>query len=64
MTFEQWAEENWMLIDIKSNAKDIWDAAQKEEREECAKMLEAAAGTGRIVSCTSAARALRMRSNS
>jgi len=31
------------------------------EREACAKMLEAASKTGKIISCTSAAKAIRAR---
>ena len=32
-----------------------------EEREACAQMLEAASKTGKIISCTSAAKAIRAR---
>ena len=34
------------------------------EREACAKMLEAASKTGKIISCTSAAKAIRERGQS
>ncbi len=35
----------------------------KREREECAKVCEDASGTGKIISCTSAAAAIRARGN-
>jgi hypothetical protein len=35
------------------------DARLKEERERCAKILDAASGTGKIVSCVTAAKAIR-----
>ena len=27
MTYEEWAEENYMCIDMDQNAKEIWNAA-------------------------------------
>ena len=33
------------------------------EREACAKLIEDASGTGKIISCTSAAKAIRARGN-
>lgn len=36
MTFDDWAKEKWFLIDVKENAKAIWDAATLIEREACA----------------------------
>jgi hypothetical protein len=48
----------------------IWDSAEfnrfaklvaDHEREACAQMLEAASKTGKIISCTSAAEAIRAR---
>jgi hypothetical protein len=36
-------------------------AGAAAEREACAKLLEAASGTGKIISCTSAANAIRRR---
>ena len=38
-----------------------WANGTAKEREACAKMLEDASGTGRIVSCTSAAKSIRAR---
>ena len=37
------------------------DLVANAEREACAKMLEAASKTGKIISCTSAAKAIRKR---
>ena len=37
------------------------DLVASAEREACAKMLEAASKTGKIISCTSAAKAIRAR---
>jgi hypothetical protein len=40
-----------------------WTHAIKAEREECAKVMEDASGTGKIISCTQAAAAIRARGN-
>jgi len=45
---------------INAHIKELEDAVIAE-REACAKMLEAASKTGKIISCTSAAKAIRAR---
>ena len=45
---------------INAHIKELEDAV-KAEREACAQMLEAASKTGKIISCTSAAKAIRER---
>jgi Mg2+ and Co2+ transporter CorA len=45
---------------INAHIKELEDAVVAE-REACAKMLEAASKTGKIISCTSAAKAIRSR---
>ena len=42
-------------------AEKAVDVAMALEREACAQMLEAASKTGKIISCTSAAKAIRAR---
>ncbi|MFA6904317.1 MAG: hypothetical protein WC236_14680 [Gallionellaceae bacterium] len=46
MTFDEWQKDNWMHIDVKENARTIWDAAQAEERAACISACEAAEDTG------------------
>ena len=50
-----------VLNAIGYNIKVLVEKAVSEEREACAKMLEAASKTGKIISCTSAAKAIRKR---
>lgn len=45
---------------INAHIKELEDAVIAE-REACAQMLEAASKTGKIISCTSAAKAIRAR---
>lgn len=40
MTFDEWAVKNWWLIDVKDNARVIWESALLEEREACAVAAE------------------------
>lgn len=44
MTFYEWEKENWFLIDVKENAKAIWDAATLAEREACAQIVDVKQG--------------------
>ena len=50
-----------VLEAIDYNIKVLVQKAVEDEREACAKMLEAASKTGKIISCTSAAKAIRER---
>jgi hypothetical protein len=54
------------LIEIAQEKDLLWLASfakliAQHEREACAQMLEAASKTGKIISCTSAAKAIRAR---
>ena len=49
------------LGEYHSNLEDFAELVAEHEREACAKMLEAASKTGKIISCTSAAKAIRAR---
>ena len=51
------------LMDIRETQpnKPCCIAARAEEREECAKLIEESSGTGKLVSCMSAAAAIRAR---
>ena len=51
----------FVLNAIGHNIKVLVKAAVSEEREACAQMLEAASKTGKIISCMSAAKAIRER---
>ena len=50
-----------VLEAIDYNIKVLVQKAVEDEREACAQMLEAASKTGKIISCTSAAKAIRKR---
>ena len=51
----------FVLNAIGHNIKVLVQKAVEDEREACAEMLEAASKTGKIISCTSAAKAIRER---
>jgi hypothetical protein len=51
----------FVLNAIGYNIEVLVQKAVAEEREACAQMLEAASKTGKIISCTSAAEAIRAR---
>jgi hypothetical protein len=53
-------EAGWSKNDIDSLLY-IVEIVAAAEREACAKLLEAASGTGKIINCTSAANAIRAR---
>ena len=48
-------------FDIKAFEALVRADAIADEREACAKMLDDASGTGKIISCTCAAKAIRAR---
>ena len=50
-----------VLEAIDCNIMVLVQKAVEDEREACAEMLEAASKTGKIISCTSAAKAIRER---
>jgi hypothetical protein len=52
---------NWMPIIGLEYAEKFAKLVAQHEREACAQMLEAASKTGKIISCTSAAEAIRAR---
>ena len=52
----------WDVIGFPGCIDKLIDIVAAYEREACAKLLEDAAYTGRIISCTSAAKAIRARS--
>jgi hypothetical protein len=56
----QYERERFTDAAMKAAEKGI-DTAIALEREACAQMLEAASKTGKIISCTSAAEAIRAR---
>ena len=49
------------MVDTETIIREFVKAAVIAEREACAQMLEAASKTGKIISCTSAAKAIRAR---
>jgi histidinol phosphatase-like PHP family hydrolase len=63
MTFSGDMDESAILfIEVIANSfKARLEQERAEEREACAQMLEAASKTGKIISCTSAAKAIRAR---
>ena len=54
---QMWRDEAYKLAGHPMPERD----PVLEEREACAKMLEAASKTGKIISCTTAAKAIRAR---
>jgi hypothetical protein len=71
MTFNEWEKDNWMYVDVKDNARVIWDAAQLSERDACAKACEEVAESyrgsryGKAAECIgdNCVESIRMRSN-
>ena len=63
MTFSGDMDKSAILfIEVIANSfKARLEQERVEEREACAQMLEAASKTGKIISCTSAAKAIRAR---
>jgi hypothetical protein len=60
MSLHEGGMDNW----VKDNAwVNFANFVADAEREACAQMLEAASKTGKIISCTSAAEAIRARGN-
>jgi hypothetical protein len=53
--------QTWTHDFMMQRLMELVNRAVEAEREACAKMLEDASGTGRIVSCTSAAKSIRAR---
>ena len=58
---EQWTRESGGFDATPEFLAKFAALVASAEREACAKMLEAASKTGKIVSCTSAAKAIRER---
>ena len=56
--FSEWAVG---LSEMPSHLEHFAALVTSAEREACAQMLEAASKTGKIISCTSAAKAIRAR---
>ena len=65
MTHEEQIAKLTEMLEIQQKlhetAIDMLKPAIEAEREACAKMLEAASKTGKIISCTTAAKAIRAR---
>lgn len=40
MTFDEWAEENWILVDVKANAEEIWNSAVIETAKRCKEITQ------------------------
>lgn len=68
MTFDEWANNNWHFVDVRENARAIWEAATLAEREACAKTCEGLICTNKYPNITvhyiGCASAIRERSDS
>jgi hypothetical protein len=66
-TIIEMAREAGLIIDANQSGFDSVEAfealVRADEREACAKLLEESSGTGKLVSCMSAAAAIRARGN-
>lgn len=38
-SFEVWAAENWSVVDVRSNAERIWEAAQVQAAKRCREII-------------------------
>ena len=56
--------ELWDIWEVSNEALNrLVELVRADEREACAKVVEDASGTGKIISCTQAAAAIRARGN-